>query len=88
MDLLEADAGRERCLPTFVSLSKSLSFLLLWLKVEADALSEQRVLTAMRHIVAHGALSPAKAGQWQLAGLYQQVPEPLSMLSCLLHSAC
>ena len=51
---------------------------------EADALNEQSVLAAMRHIVAHGALSPTKAAQWQLQGLYQEGQKRLKLLSCRL----
>ena len=40
------------------------------------------MLAAMRHIVAHGALSPTKAGQCQLEGLYQQGPERLKLINC------
>lgn len=50
-DCLQADAGRERFLPTFLGLNRSLISFPSWLVHEADALSEKRVLASMRHIV-------------------------------------
>jgi hypothetical protein len=38
----------------------------------------------MRHIVAHGALSPSKAVQWGFEGLYGQGPNRLKLLTCRL----
>jgi len=52
-----------------------------WLVNERNSLNEQQVLAAMRHIVAHGALSPTKAKQWGLENLYCQAPERLRLLT-------
>jgi hypothetical protein len=57
---LKVDAPKERCLPTFLSLNKRLSAFPRWLVNEKHTLSEQQLLATMRHIVAHGARSPAK----------------------------
>jgi hypothetical protein len=81
---LKDDAAKERCLPTFLGLNKRLSAFPRWLVNENHTLTEQQVLAAMRHIVAHGALSPTKAVQWALEGLYDQGPNRLKLLTCRL----
>lgn len=83
---LKEDAAKERCLPTFLGLNKRLNSFPRWLVNENHTLSEQQVLAAMRHIVAHGALSPTKAVQWGLEGLYKQGPNRLKLLTCRLLS--
>lgn len=77
MQLLEEDESQERCLPTFLGLGKTLKAYPFWLVNEECRLNEHQVLAAMRHIVAHGALSPTKAKQWGLETLYGQVPQRL-----------
>ena len=77
---LEEDARQERCLPTFLGLGKKLRTFPFWLVNESRSLNEQQVLAAMRHIVAHGALSPTKARQWGLEDLFCQAPERLQLL--------
>ena len=84
---LKDDAAKERCLPTFLGLNKRLSAFPRWLVNENHSLTEQQVLAAMRHIVAHGALSPTKAVQWGLEDLYDQGPNRLTVLTCRLLSA-
>lgn len=81
---LKDDAAKERCLPTFLGLNKQLSSFPRWLVNENHTLTEQQVLAAMRHIVAHGALSPTKAVQWGLEGLYDRGPNRLKLLTCRL----
>jgi hypothetical protein len=82
---LKEDAAKERCLPTFLGLNKRLSSFPRWLVNENHTLAEQQVLAAMRHIVAHGALSPTKALQWGLDGIYDQGPNRLNLLTyCLM----
>lgn len=81
---LKDDAAKERCLPTFLGLNKQLSSFPRWLVNENHILTEQQVLAAMRHIVAHGALSPTKAVQWGLEGLYDRGPNRLKLLTCRL----
>ena len=81
---LKDDAAKERCLPTFLGLNKRLNSFSRWLVNENRTLSEQQVLAAMRHIVVHGALSPTKAVQWGLEGLYKQGPNRLKLLTCRL----
>ena len=71
---LKDDAAKERCLPTFLGLNKRLSAFPRWLVNENHTLTEQQVLAAMRHIIAHGALSPTKAVQWGLEGSTSRVP--------------
>ena len=78
---LEEDARQERCLPTFLGLGKTLKAFPFWLVNEKHRLNEQQVLAAMRHIVAHGALSPTKAKQWGLETLYGQAPQRLQFLT-------
>jgi hypothetical protein len=78
---LEEDARQERCLPTFLGLGKKLQTFPFWLVNESHRLNEQQVLAAMRHIVAHGALSPTKAKQWGLEILYGQAPQRLQLLT-------
>ena len=78
---LEEDARQERCLPTFLGLGKTLKAFPFWLVNEKHRLNEQQVLAAMRHIVAHGALSPTKAKQWGLETLYDQAPQRLQLLT-------
>ena len=41
---------------------------------EPTNLSDLQVLASMRHVVAHGTLSPTKALQWGLADLYASAP--------------
>lgn len=84
---LNDDAVKERCLPTFLGLNKQLSPFPRWLVNENHNLSEQHLLAAMRHIVAHGALSPTKAVQWGLEGLDDQGPNRLKLLTCRLMTA-
>ncbi len=84
VEWLEDGAAKERCLPTFLCLNKRLSQFPRWLVSESATLSEQQVLAAMRHIVAHGALSPTKAVQWGLGALYDQGPNRLKLLTCRL----
>lgn len=81
---LKEDAPKERCLPTFLGSNKRLSAFPRWLVNESYTLGEQQVLAAMRHIVAHGALSPTKAVQWGLQGPYHQGPNRLKLLTCCL----
>jgi hypothetical protein len=81
---LKNDAAKERCLPMFLGLNKRLSPFPRWLVNENHTISEQQVLAAMRHIVAHGVLSPTKAVQWGLEGLYHQGPNRLKLLMCRL----
>ena len=81
---LKDDAAKERWLPDFLGLNMRLSAFPRWLVNESHTLSEQQVLAAMRHIVAHGALSPTKAVQWGLQGLYDQGPNRLKLLTCRL----
>lgn len=84
MQWLKEDAAKERCLSTFLVLNKRPNLFPRWLVNENHTLSEQRVLAAMRHIVAHGALLPTKAVQWGLEGLYKQGPNRLKLLTCRL----
>lgn len=70
---LSGDHGKhERDMPTFLGLSKPLQPFPRWLVGKADSLSNQQMMAAMRHVVAHGVLSPTKASQWGLRDLYQQ----------------
>ncbi len=73
-----------RCLPTFLGLTKRLRAFSRWLVNENHTMTEQQVLAAMRNIVAHGALSPTKAVQWGLEGLYNEGPNRLKLLTSRL----
>lgn len=79
MQWLEEDARQERCLPTFLGLGKKLKTFPFWLVNEKCRVNEQQVLAAIRHIVAHGALSPSKAKQRGLETLYGQAPPRLQL---------
>lgn len=79
---LAHDARNERSLPAFLGLNKQLKPFPRWLVSESTALTEQRVLAAMRHIVAHGALSPTKAVEWGLRDLYAKGSQRLKLLTC------
>lgn len=81
---LNDDAAKERFLPTFLGLNKQLSSFPRWLVNENHTLTEQQVLGAMRHTVAHGALSPTKAVQWGLERFYDKGPNRLELLTCRL----
>lgn len=84
---LNNDAAKERCLLTFLGLNKQLSSFPRWLVNESHTLTEQQVLAAMRHIVAHGARSPTKAVHWGIEGLYDQGPNRLMLLTSRLMAA-
>ncbi len=86
MQWLKDDAAKERCLPTFLGPNKRLSAFPRWLVNENHTLTEQQVLAATRHIVAHGALSPTKAVHWGLERLYDKGPNRLELLTCRLLS--
>ncbi len=83
---LKVDAANERCLPTFLGLNKRFSPFPRWLVNVSQTISEQQVLVALHHIVAHGALSPTKAVEWGLEGLYAHGPNRLKLLTCHLRA--
>ena len=71
----------ETHLPAFLGLSGNHKAFIHWLVGEPTHLSDLQVLASMRHVVAHGTLSPTKALQWGLADLYASAPGILYHLS-------
>ena len=71
----------ETHLPAFLGLSRNHKAFIHWLVGEPTNLSDLQVLASMRHVVAHGTLSPTKALQWGLADLYASAPGILYHLS-------
>lgn len=43
-----------------------------WLIGRSTSITQPQILAVMRNIVAHGALSPSKANQWGMTGLYEK----------------
>ena len=71
----------ETHLPAFLGLSGNHKAFIHWLVGEPTNLSDLQVLASMRHVVAHGTLSPTKALQWGLADLYASAPGIIHHLS-------
>ena len=78
---LTTDEEEEADLPTFLGISKNHRSFSRWLVGEPFGLSDLQVLACMRHMVAHGTLSPTKALQWGLKELYATAPELLEQLA-------
>ena len=78
---LTTDEEEEADLPGFLGLSNNHRSFSRWLVGEAAGLSDLQVLACMRHMVAHGTLSPTKALQWGLKDLYSTAPQLLEQLA-------
>ena len=78
---LTTDEEEEAHLPAFLGLSKNHRTFSCWLVGEPSGLSDLQVLACMRHVVAHGTLSPTKTLQWGLKELYAKAPELLEQLA-------
>lgn len=74
-------------LPAFLGLSRNHKTFIHWLVGESTHFSDLQVLASMRHVAAHGTLSPTKALQWGLGDLYASAPDVLYYLSEALLTA-
>jgi hypothetical protein len=79
-DWLATDEEEEAHLPAFLGLSDNHQGFSSWLVGEPSSLSDLQVLACLRHLVAHGTLSPTKALQWGLSDLYAAAPDRLKHL--------
>lgn len=78
---LATEEEEEAHLPAFLGLSDNHGSFTRWLVGEASTLSDLQVLACLRHMVAHGTLSPSKALQWGLNDLYARAPDRLKHLA-------
>jgi hypothetical protein len=78
---LAADDGEEAHLPAFLGLTSNHCKFMDWLVSKPCGLNDLQVLACMRHVVAHGTLSPTKALQWGLNDLYASAPGLLGNLA-------
>lgn len=81
------DEQTEVHLPAFLGLSGNHQKFTHWLVGECPELSTLGVLASMRHVVAHGTLSPTKGVQWGLENLYATAPAVLWHLADALTAA-
>jgi len=68
---LASSMDEQHPLPEFLALGDGKADFVRWLLGESHQLHPWVVLSCLRNVVAHGALSPTKAQQWGLAPVYE-----------------